>query len=115
MITPSRCHFDFNAIELLAGRPSAPGFDRDTGFALATWLPLPHRLSLVVEPYGCTSLNSSSPAFASVMTGFNYALRPRLYLDTGLDVGVTSGAPRKRVFVGVTYAVTNLYALIRTR
>ena len=108
-----RIHFDFNLIELLAGRQTASGFDHDTGWALATWLPLTHRLSVVVEPYGYTSLNSSSPAFASVTAGFNYKVRPRLYLDSGLDVGVTSGAPRKRVFVGITYAIANLYAWMR--
>jgi len=108
-----RLHFDFNLIELLAGRPAASGFDHDTGFALASWLPVTHRLSAVLEPYGYTALNQGSPAFASAMAGFNYKVRPRLYLDSGLDVGVTSGAPRKRVFVGVTYAVGNVYSWMR--
>ena len=108
-----RFHFDFNLIELLAGRLAASGFDHDTGFALATWLPLSRRLSVVVEPYGYTSLNPSGPAFASAMAGFNYKVRPRLYLDSGLDVGATSGAPRKRVFVGITYAIANLYSWMR--
>jgi hypothetical protein len=108
-----RFHFDFNLIELLAGRAAASGFDHDTGFALATWLPVTHRLSVVVEPYGYTSLNQSSPAFASAMVGFNYKVQPRLYLDSGLDVGVTAGAPRKRVFVGITYAIANVYSWMR--
>ncbi len=73
-----RLHFDFNLIELLAGCATASGFDHDTGFALATWLPVTHRLSAVVEPYGYTSLNQSSPAFASAMAGFNYKVQPRL-------------------------------------
>ena len=110
-----RLHFDFNVIELLSGRADAPAFDRDTGFALAAWMPVTHHLNLVLEPYGYTSLNRSSPAFASVTAGFNYQLRPRLYLDGGLDVGVTSGAPRERVFVGITYAIKNLYAWVRAR
>ena len=110
-----KLHFDFNAIELLAGRQSAPGIDHNSGFALATWLPLTHRLSGVVEPYGYTLLNSSSPAFASVMVGCNYRMQPRLYLDSGLDVGITHGAPDKRVFVGVTYAITNMYSWLRPR
>ena len=108
-----RLHFDFNLIELLAGRAAASGFDHDTGFALATWLPLTHRFSVVVEPYGYTSLNQSSPGFISAMIGFCYEVHPRLHLDSGLDVGVTSGAPRKRVFVGITYAVDNVYSWIR--
>ncbi len=93
----------------------ASGFDHDTGFALATWLPLTHRLNVVVEPYGYTSLNPSSPAFASATAGFNYKVRPRLYIDSGLDVGVTAGAPRKRVFIGITYAVANAHSWMRSQ
>jgi hypothetical protein len=106
-------HFDFNLILLLAGRQAASGFDHDTGFALATWVPVTHRLALVVEPYGYTLLNQGAPAFASIMGGSNYQVRPRLYLDSGLDVGVSSGAPRKRVYVGVTYAIANVYTWLR--
>jgi hypothetical protein len=110
-----KLHFDFNAIELLAGRPDATGFDHDTGFALATWLPLTKRLSGVLEPYGYTSLNQFTPAFASTTLGFNYKAQARMYLDGGLDMGVSHDAPHKRVFVGVTYAMSNLYSLMRSR
>jgi Putative MetA-pathway of phenol degradation len=106
-------HFDFNVIELLAGRQTASGFDHNTGFALASWVPVTHRLTLVLEPYGYTLLNQTSPAFASTMGGFNYQMRPRLYFDSGLDFGVTAAAPTKRVFVGVTYALGNLYSWMR--
>lgn len=108
-------HFDFNVIELLAGRQGASGFDHNTGFALASWVPVTHRLTLVLEPYGYTLLNLGSPAFASIMGGFNYKVTPRLYLDSGLDVGVSSAAPRKRVFVGITYAIGNLYSWLSAR
>ena len=108
-------HFDFNVIQLLAGRLATSGIDLNTGFALASWVPLTHRLSAVVEPYGYTSLNRGSPAFASTTIGFNYKMAPRLYLDAGLDLGLTHDAPRKRVFVGVTYAVANMYSWFRSR
>lgn len=110
-----RLHLDFNVIALLAGRPAASGFDHDTGFALSNWFTLTPRLNLVVEPYGYTLLNQGSPAFASTMIGFNYKVQPRLYLDSGLDFGVTSEAPRERVFVGVTYALGNVYSWMRPR
>lgn len=109
-----KLHFDFNVIQLLAGRQEATGLDHNTGFALATWLPVTHRLEVVAEPYGFTLLNQSTPAFASIMLGFNYKLQPRLYLDTGLDIGVTHNAPHKRLYVGVTYAIANLYAWMRS-
>ncbi len=108
-----RIHFDFNVIELLAGRAAESGFDHDTGFALSTWLTLTHRVNLVVEPYGYTLLNPANPAFASAMMGFNYKIQPRLYLDSGLDVGVTSAAPSERIFVGVTYAIGNFYSWMK--
>jgi hypothetical protein len=107
-------HFDFNLIELFAGRPASAGFDHDTGFALATWYPVSHRLSVVFEPYGYTTLNQASLGFASGMIGFNYKVQPRFYLDTGIDFGSTDFAPRKRIFVGVTYAIANLYSWVRS-
>ncbi len=109
-----RLHFDLNVIELLAGRPTSAGLDHNTGFALATWIPATRRLSVVFEPYGYTELNTSAPGFASITLGGNYRVQPRLYLDSGLDVGASAGAPRKRVFVGVTYAVGNVHSWFRT-
>ena len=108
-----RLHFDFNLIELMAGRPGASGFDHNDGFALASWLTVTHRLCAVFEPYGYTELNRNDPAFASAMIGGNYRVHPRLYLDGGLDVGATAAAPNKRVFVGITYAIGNVYSWLR--
>jgi hypothetical protein len=110
-----KVHFDFNVIELLAGRPSATGFDHNTGCALATWVPLTKRLTGVVEPYGYNTLNPGNPALASAMVGFNYKVQPRVYLDGGLDVGVSHSAPKQRVYVGATYALGNVYSWIKPR
>jgi hypothetical protein len=111
-----KVHFDFNLIELLAGRTSAPGVDHNSGFALATWLPLSRRFNVVVEPYGYAPLNPENPAWASTTLGFNCKVRPRLYLDTGLDVGVTHHyAPQKRVFVGITYAIANMFLWLKPK
>lgn len=110
-----KVHFDFNVIQLLAGRPAATGLDHNMGFALATWLPLTHRLTGVVEPYGYSSLNPGNPAFASAMVGFSYKVNPRFYLDGGLDLGVTHDAPHKRVYVGATYAIANMYSWMISR
>jgi len=108
-------HLDFNVTPLLAGSPTSSGFDHNIGFALSGSAPLTHRLGLVGEGYGYTSLNQNNPAFASTMLGFTYQVQPRLILDTGLDVGVTSGAPRKRIFVGITYAIANVYSRMRSQ
>lgn len=108
-------HFDFNVTPALIGRPRSPDVDHNVGFALAVWLPLTGRLTLVTEPYGYTELNSQTPAFASVMGGFTFRGSPKCYFDTGIDMGVTAGAPRKRLYGGVTYAIGNVYALLKPR
>ena len=108
-------HLDFNVTPLFAGRPANLGFDHDLGFALSAAAPLSKRFGTVIEGYGYTALNSTNPAFASTMLGFTWQVQPRLILDTGLDVGVTSGAPQRRVFIGVTYAIANVYSWMPPR
>jgi hypothetical protein len=106
--------FDFNVIPLLAGRVNGSGWDHNVGFALSGAMPLTRGLSVVGEGYGVTALNAETPAFGSSLLAFTYQLTPRLTLDTGLEVGVTHDAPKKRVFVGVTYAIANLYSWMRS-
>ena len=106
-------HFDFNVIPLLAGRPGAAGVDHNTGFALSFSVPVTRRLGLVGEGYGYTFLNAQNPAFASTMAGVTYQFGPRLVLDGGVDLGVTSDAPRVRAYAGVTYALGNFYSWLR--
>lgn len=108
-------HFDFNVIPQLIGRPAANGFDRNVGFAWATWLPATRRWTLVGEGYGFTALNDVTPGFASVMGGVTYQVNPRLYLDGGIDIGASHFAPRKRVFGGFTFAAANLYGWLLPR
>jgi hypothetical protein len=108
-----RLHFDLNAIELVAGRLGASGFDSDTGFALASWLTVTKRFNLIVEPYGYTRLNAANPSFTSMNMGFNYRVGPRLYLDSGMDFGVTRAAPSQRLYLGVTYALGNAYSWLK--
>src|SRR5712671_156222 len=103
-------HLDFNLMPFFAGRSPGSGFDHSVGFALSAAGPLTRRLGIVGEGYGYTTLNHNSPAFGSTMLAFTFQVQPRLILDGGLDVGITRGAPRKRVFVGVTYAVANVYS-----
>lgn len=109
-----RIRCDFNVIELLANRPTS-GLDHDTGLAASFSSQLKPRLNLIVEPYGYTSLNPSTPAFAAAMAGVLYRVQGRMYLDGGVDVGLNSAAPKARFFVGVTYAVGNLYSWMRPR
>lgn len=111
----ARVHFDFNVTPLLAGRHGPPGVDHSTGLALSFSVPLTRRLAVVGEGYGYSCLNDRTPAIASVMAGVTYQLHRRLVLDAGIDTGATPAAPPERVYVGVTYAVANLFSLLRPK
>lgn len=108
----SRVHFDFNVIPQWIGNGS--GADRNVGLALASSVPATRRFSVVVEPYGYTSLNSVTPASASIMTGGVLQVNSRLYLDAGFDAGVTAGT-QNRVYAGITYALANAYRWFRPK
>lgn len=108
-------HADFNVMEVLSGRTGGQAFDSSTQFGLTNYFPIKGPLTFVAEPYGGTEANAAAPAFASLMVGLTYKLNPRTYLDGGVDCGVTSTAPSKRVYVGLTYAMGNVYAWARGR
>ena len=102
-------HGDFNVNYLLAGRARAPGHDRNAQFALAVSHALKGPFGITGELYGNTRLNDDHPAFGSTLCVVNYNVNPRLTLDVAIDVGLTSGAPRKRLLAGVTYALGQIY------
>lgn len=104
-------HFDFNSNWYLIGR--ANGFDRNELLTLSLSHPLHGGLGITAEFYGETRLNSGTPAFASNLWALTYKFAPRLVVDGGIDVGLTSAAPNKRVFAGVTYSIANLYSAVK--
>ena len=103
-------HFDLNLIEFIGGRNTRPGVDHCSQFALSASSPVKGRLGAILEGYGATELSSDSPSFASSMLGLTYQVNRRMVFDGGIDVGLMHGAPRQRVFVGITYAIKNMYA-----
>jgi hypothetical protein len=106
-------HFDFNVIPMFIGRTVGGGFDHNVGFAWSGTYPISKKFSFVAEPYGYTALNSSIPGYTSLMAGVTYQASRRMFLDTGMDFGVMHGAPQRRVYLGVTYAVANVYRWFR--
>ena len=108
-------HLDFNVSPAWVGREGDRGFDRNFAFALSGSAPIGHGFGIVAEGYGASSLNAATPAFSSTMLGLTYQASPRCVLDAGLDVGVTAGAPRKRAYVGATYAIGNAYRWWRSQ
>ncbi|MGH9745856.1 MAG: transporter [Candidatus Acidiferrales bacterium] len=102
-------HFDFNATYFLVARPAASGFDSRGQMNLSFSRPIHGKLGFTGEFYGDTELNAENPSFASSLWALTYNISPRLVVDGGIEVGLTHGAPQKRAFAGVTYAITNLY------
>lgn len=98
-------HFDSNLVGTLAGASS--GFQNSTLVSLACWRPLSKRFSLVTESYGGTQAVGSP--FASVLTGAAYSLTPRFVVDGAVESPVIANGPGKRVTLGATYALGNLY------
>lgn len=102
-------HFDFNASEFLIGRTNAAGFDKQQQVNLAFSRTIRGPLQLTGEFYGDTRLNPSTPGFASSLWALTYTVTPRLVIDGGFEVGLTDGGPHRHAFVGVTWAIANLY------
>ena len=102
-------HFDFNATEFLSGRPEAPGFDRSQQVNLAFSRAIHGGLELTGEVYRESRLNQMTPGFVSSPWALAYTILPRLVVDGGFEVGLTSGGPHRHAFFGATYSIMNLY------
>jgi hypothetical protein len=108
-------HFDFNATYFLIHRAAGPGFDSNYQFNLSLAHPIKGRLAFTGEFYGNTELNSVTPGFASTLWALTFAIKPRLVIDAGIEIGLSHGAPQQHFFVGVTYAIANLYSAMHPR
>jgi len=102
-------HFDFNVTEFLVGRPDASGLDRNQQVNLAFSHAIRGGLEVTGEVYKQSRLNQMTPGFVSSPWALTYTVIPRLVIDGGFDVGLTSGGPHRHAFVGATYSITNLY------
>jgi len=101
--------FDFNVSQFLIGRPNESGFDQNQQLALAFSHVLRGGLQFTGEFYGNTRLNQTTPGFASSLWALMYTVVPRLVIDGGFEVGLTSGGPHRHAYVGATYSIANLY------
>jgi hypothetical protein len=111
----AKFHFDFNATEFLIGRPGAAGFDKNQQVNLAFSHFIYGGLQFTGEFWGETRLNQGTPGFVSSLWAITYTITPRLVIDGGYEVGLTSGGPHRHVFAGATYSIANLYARWRKR
>lgn len=112
----SNFNFDFNLTQFPIGRTNISGFDQNQQLALAFSHAVHRELQFVGEFYGDTQLNRAAPAFVSSLWALTYTVVPRLVIDGGFEVGLTSGGPHRHAFVGMTYSIANVYkALHRPR
>lgn len=105
-------HFDFNLSQFWIGRASG-GFDTNQQLNFTFSQNLYRGLQFQGEFYGDTQLNSANRAFASALGALVWMATRRLEVDAGVDTGMTHNAPRRRVFVGFTYSIANLYQAAR--
>lgn len=105
--------WNFESKWIVLGREVGSGFDQNAELSFHITRPLVHQLDLIGEVYGDTQRNSATPGFASNLWAMQYKVNPRLIFEGGIDMGITSGAPQKRAFVGMSYAIGDLYAALR--
>jgi hypothetical protein len=96
-----KSHFDYNLIETFYGSPS--GLTGGGVSALAATGPFTSRVAWLTEAYGGRQADNS--LFASQYVGTLINVNPNLVLDLGMDVGLTSSAPKRRLLLGFTYAI----------
>ena len=110
-----RFHFDFNVSKFLIGRPDTSGLDKNQQVNLAFSHVIHDGLEITGEVYGDTRLNQMTPGFVSSPWALTYTVLPRLVIDGGFEVGLTSGGPHRHAFVGATYSIANLYLAWRRK
>jgi len=108
-------HVDFNLTEFLIGKPDAHGFDTNQQVNIAFSHPIHGGLEITGEVYRESRLNQMTPGFVSSPWALTYTVLPRLVIDGGFEVGLTSGGPHRHAFVGATYSITNLYLAWRRK
>ncbi len=108
-------HFDFNLTEFLIGRPDAHGFDTNQQVNIAFSHPIHGGLEITGEVYRESRLNQMTSGFVSSPWALTYTVIPRIVIDGGFEVGLTTGGPHRHAFVGATYSITNLYLAWRRK
>lgn len=104
---------NFETKWILLGQPQGAGFTRYEEYSANFTRSLTRRVAITGEIYGDTQTSPAVPAFASSLWSLSYSIHSRLVFDAGIDAGFTHGAPNKRFFAGISYAVGDLYRSLR--
>jgi hypothetical protein len=106
-------HFDFNEGVRFLGRPHVGGYDRNYFTAFDYSHPLPGKWGYTVELAGFSRANAAKPPTMTVLLATTYNVSPRLVLDGGEYTAAYGNLPQGTFFLGVTYAIADLYHLHR--
>jgi hypothetical protein len=105
--------FAFETKYILFGKADSEPFSRRQEYSLEASHDLVRHLSLTGEIYGDTRSSTGEPGIVSSLWALSYSPKPRVIFDSGMDFGVTHGAPSKRFFAGVSYALGDVYKALR--
>lgn len=96
---------DWNLVEYAVG--SSSGFQSSTVASLALSRALAGRLGGILEGYG--GRQASGDGFASLLVATTWRWNARFVSDAAVEFGLTSGVPRRRFLMGVTYSLISLH------
>jgi hypothetical protein len=105
--------FNFETKYVLFGQSGNQAISRYQEYSLNATHALIRHFSLTSEIYGDTRSSAHEPGLVSTLWSIGYSPNPRMVFDAGIDLGLTHGAPNKRVFAGVTYAIGDFYKGLR--
>ena len=106
-------HLDFSIFQTLSGNEPGEGMEHTTRLALSGTRDLTRRLGAYLEAYGQLPLEKDDPPFAGSILGLSYRLNRRFAVFSAVDFAVTDNLPRKRFLFTLSYAITNLYSLLK--
>jgi hypothetical protein len=105
--------FNFETKYIRLGQPGGEAASRYQEYSFNATRALMRNFSLTGEIYSDTRHSAGGPGLVSTLWSIGYSPNARLVFDTGIDVGLTHGAPDKRFFAGVSYALGDLYKPLR--
>ncbi len=105
--------FNFETKYMLFGQSDNQPISRYQEYSLNATHALIRHFSLTGEVYADTHSSTNNPGLVSTLWSIGYSPNARMVFDAGIDVGLTHGAPDKRVFAGVSYAIGDFYKALR--
>jgi len=106
---PANFHLDVNFGHEWLGRASRSGFDGALLESFTLSHPVKGNWGLSMEFSGATSPNTGTPAVVQHLWAVSYTVKPRLVLDSAVQVRVHGSVPRVVYLGGITYSIADLY------